>query len=87
MILLGRAAVDEEIDIEPDDAWDAGDMGCGELVFLLMLRLRSMRPGQVLMLTATDLGAPHDIPAWCRMTGNPLVRAEHPHYLIQRKES
>jgi hypothetical protein len=31
---------------EPDESWDAGDMGCGELVFLLMLRLRSMRPGQ-----------------------------------------
>jgi tRNA 2-thiouridine synthesizing protein A len=71
----------------PDEVWDAGDMGCGELVVTLMLRLRSMRPGQVLKLTATDLGAPHDIPAWCRMTGNPLVRAQHPHYFIRRKES
>ena len=71
----------------PDGAWDAGGMGCGELVFELMLRLRAMRPGAVLALTATDLGARHDIPAWCRMTGNPLLRAEHPHYLIQRKES
>lgn len=25
-----------------------------------------MHPGQVLKLTATDLGAPHDLPAWCR---------------------
>ncbi len=72
--------------IEPDDAWDAGDMGCGELVFLLMQRVRAMRPGQVLKLTATDMGAPHDIPAWCRITGNPLLRAKPPHYFIQRKE-
>ena len=71
----------------PDEAWDAGGMGCGELVFELMLRLRAMHPGAVLRLTATDLGARHDIPAWCRMTGNPLLRAEHPLYLIQRKES
>jgi len=73
--------------VQPDDTWDAGDMGCGELVYLLMQRLRSIRPGQVLKLTATDLGAPQDIPAWCRMTGNPLLRAQHPHYFIQRKES
>lgn len=73
--------------ITPDDTWDAGDMGCGELVFDLMLRLRRLRPGQILRLRATDLGAPHDIPAWCRVTGNRLVRAEPPHYLIERKES
>jgi tRNA 2-thiouridine synthesizing protein A len=73
--------------IEIHDRWDAGGMGCGELVLLLMLRLRGLAPGQVLELTATDLGAPHDIPAWCRLTGNPLLRAEPPQYLIQRKES
>ena len=73
--------------IEPDETWDAGAMGCGELVLELMLRLRAMRPGQVMRLTATDLGAPHDLPAWCRMTGNRLLRSEPPHYFIERKES
>ena len=73
--------------IQADDTWDAGDMGCGELVFALMIRLRAMRPRQVLKLTATDRGAPHDLPAWCRLTGNRLVRAEPPHYFIERKES
>ncbi len=72
--------------LHPDDAWDAGGMGCGELVFALAMRLRALRPGAIFMLTATDGGAPHDIPAWCRMTGHPLLRAEHPCYLIQRKE-
>ena len=62
-------------------------MGCGELVFLLAQRLRAMCPGQVLKLTATDLGAPLDIPAWCRLTENRLLQAAHPHYFIQRKES
>ena len=74
-------------EIEPDEAWDAGAMGCGELVLELMLRLRTLRPGQVLKLTATDLGAPEDLPAWCRMTGNRLLRAEPPHYFIERKEA
>ena len=62
-------------------------MGCGELVFLLAQRLSALRPGQVLKLTATDLGAPYDIPAWCRLTENRLLRAEPPHYFIRRKES
>ena len=73
--------------LHADDAWDAGDMGCGELVFLLAMRMRAMHPGAVLKLTATDLGAPYDIPAWCRMTGHPLLRAEHPYYFIQRKDT
>jgi tRNA 2-thiouridine synthesizing protein A len=69
-----------------DEIWDAGGLACGELVFLLAIRLRSMAPGKVLRLTATDLAAPHDIPAWCRLTGHPLLSADHPHYLISRKE-
>ncbi len=73
--------------IRVDDAWDAGSMGCGELVIRLALRIRELRPGAVLKLTATDLGAPHDIPAWCRMTGHPLLRTEPPHYFIRRRDS
>ena len=72
---------------QADDVWDAGDMGCGELIFLLAQRTRSLGPGRVLDLIATDLGAPHDIPAWCRMTGNDLLVARPPHYLIRSKES
>jgi tRNA 2-thiouridine synthesizing protein A len=72
--------------IHADDAWDAGDMGCGELVFHLAVRMRALPAGAVLKLTATDLGAPSDIPAWCRMTGHALLRADPPRYLIRRKE-
>jgi tRNA 2-thiouridine synthesizing protein A len=66
--------------------WDAGDMGCGELVLELRFRLDTLKPGQIMKLVARDLGAPADIPAWCRMTGNPLVGGRPPVYLIQRKE-
>ena len=66
--------------------WDAGDMGCGELVLGLRFRLDTLKPGQIMKLIARDLGAPADIPAWCRMTGNPLVGGQPPVYLIQRKE-
>lgn len=72
---------------EPDIAWHAGDMGCGELVVKLKLKLRDeLSPGAVLKLTATDAGAPEDIPAWCRLTNNPLLYQDHPEYFIQAKE-
>ncbi|MDN6489007.1 MAG: sulfurtransferase TusA family protein [Yaniella sp.] len=52
-------------------------MGCGELVVKLKLKLRDeLQPGAVIKLTATDAGAPEDIPAWCRLTNNPLLSSE-----------
>src|SRR5579871_3205194 len=54
----------------PIDFWDAGDMGCGELVMALRVRLLKLAPGDVLELTARDPAAPHDLPAWCRLTGH-----------------
>ncbi|HEY7679941.1 MAG TPA: sulfurtransferase TusA family protein [Terriglobia bacterium] len=70
-----------------DDEWDAGDMGCGELLMLLRPRIQSLRPGAVLRLVARDAGAPEDLPSWCRLTGHNLIAAHHPEYWIQRKES
>jgi tRNA 2-thiouridine synthesizing protein A len=70
-----------------DDVWDAGDVGCGELVLELRTRLARLQPGQVLQLIARDPGAPADVPAWSRLTGNPLVWARHPVYHIRRKET
>jgi tRNA 2-thiouridine synthesizing protein A len=72
--------------IRTDQEWDAGDMGCGELVLELLLRLKSMSPGQIFKLTARDPGAREDLPAWCRMTGHSLVSTDHPVYFIRRKE-
>ena len=66
--------------------WDAGELGCGELVLELRLKLQTMQPGNVFRLCARDAGVPEDLPAWCRLTGHRLLRAEHPNYWIQRKE-
>jgi tRNA 2-thiouridine synthesizing protein A len=49
-------------------------------------RIQALRPGQVLRLVALDSGAPADLPAWCRLTGHALLAADHPVYLIRRKE-
>lgn len=52
--------------------WDAGHMGCGELLMELRKRLRQM-PSQTLKVVTLDPGAPLDLPAWCRLTGNELL--------------
>ena len=66
--------------------WNAGEMGCGELLVELFMRLNPIVPGGHFRLTALDPGAVEDIPAWCRMTGHRLVLAAHPVYVIRRKD-
>ncbi|MEZ6186149.1 MAG: sulfurtransferase TusA family protein [Planctomycetota bacterium] len=70
-----------------DGRWDAGDMSCGDLVLALRGKLGELPPGAVLLLRALDSAAPEDIPAWCRVTRNPLLREEHPLYWIRRKDA
>lgn len=66
--------------------WDAGDMGCGELVLELSFRLAALPARAVLKLVARDPGAREDLPAWCRMTGHALIESTHPTYFIRRKD-
>jgi len=72
--------------VTADAEWDAGDLGCGELVLELRGRMLELAPNGVLRLIASDPGAPADIPAWCRLTGHELVSGDPPVYLIRRKE-
>ena len=75
-------------DVECDAEWDAGHMGCGELVIELRRRLRPM-PGGVLRVVAHDAGADVDIPAWCRMTRNALIGhdpASHSFWIRSRED-
>jgi len=78
--------LDPKTEITPSAEWDAGDMGCGELIILLRARMIALAPGQILRVIARDPGAPEDLPAWSRLTGHRLVRAEHPVYDFARRE-
>jgi tRNA 2-thiouridine synthesizing protein A len=69
------------------EKWDAGEMGCGELLIELASRMKKLTPGQVFELTALDSGAVEDMPAWCGLTGHTLVSAKHPVYQIRRREN
>lgn len=61
--------------ITHDHEWDAGELGCGELVLGVRKRLRA-HPGQVLRLVARDSGAAVDLQAFCNMTGDELLAVD-----------
>lgn len=70
---------------QPELVLDFGDLACGELVLQLRQKMRSLAPGTVVRVIATDPGAPEDIPSWTRLAGHTLLRAEPPHYDLKRR--
>jgi len=69
------------------EKWNAGEMGCGELLIELAGRMKALAPGQIFELTALDPGAVEDIPSWCRLTGHALISAAHPIYQLRRRNN
>lgn len=69
-----------------DALLDVGDTLCGELALMLKVEVGKLDAGQILKVIARDPAAPQDVPAWCTLTGNPLVHQDHPDYWIQRKK-
>ena len=58
----------------PNALLDLGETACGQLIMEIMFAMRNLAPGQTLLVTAYDPAAALDIAAWCRMTGNTLVK-------------
>jgi len=72
---------------EADASFDGGDLDCGNgLLLLIRQHIDPLERGQLLEFRSTEISVEEDFPAWCRMTGNPLVGGQPPVYLIQRKE-
>ena len=84
----GVAAVNELGAAVPEAVahYDAGDLGCGDLVLELRFQLAEMAPSAVLRVTARDPAAPVDLPAWCGLCGHTLLHAAHPDYWIRRRD-
>jgi tRNA 2-thiouridine synthesizing protein A len=75
---------------EPGEAsaevhWDVGDEGCGDLALALRRKVQALPPRTLLVVRATDPGAAHDIPAWCRLAGHSLLHADPPTYRLRTK--
>ena len=52
---------------------DARGLLCPLPVIRTQDRVRTLRPGALLDVLATDPGVLHDIPAWCRVHGHRVV--------------
>ena len=68
-----------------DRRFDGTGTGCGEILVDLKLFFLPLSSGTRVLVINQDGGAPIEMPAWCRLTGNRLLQAEHPFYLVQRK--
>lgn len=71
--------VRDEDRVAPDDlatshVCEGGNLDCGSGLLLLIRKAMSRVPGgQVLEIRSTEISVREDLPAWCRMTGNPYL--------------
>jgi len=61
--------------IKEDQVLDCSGMLCPLPVVKTSKAIKQLESGQILKLIATDPGAPPDMEAWSRQTGNELLRS------------
>lgn len=73
-----------------DQVLDAGEAACADLLIRLVRTIRPLPAGSILEVVAYSRSARHDIPAWCRMTGNRLLHmgiAQPTRFFIRKGET
>ena len=55
---------------------DARNLLCPMPVIKTQTKIKTLNPGDKLIIFCTDPGALHDIPAWCRVNGHQLISTE-----------
>jgi tRNA 2-thiouridine synthesizing protein A len=79
---------------EPTRRLDAPGLACIDLTPLIASTMREMQPDDVLEVHTDDPAARVGVPAWCRLTRNPLVNSDehvnrspnHTTFLIAKKD-
>jgi len=67
-------ATDPTGDLSPHASFDGGDLDCGNGLLLLIRRhIDPLEVGQRLEIRSREASVRTDLPAWCRLTNNPLV--------------
>jgi len=61
--------------LQPDRVLDCSSLLCPLPVIRMSKAIKEIAIGQVLKVIATDPGAPADMEAWARQTGNELIDA------------
>lgn len=59
--------------VTEDKLLDARDLLCPMPVVKASMEIKTLEPGQVLKILATDRGSVADVPAWAEDTGNELL--------------
>jgi TusA-related sulfurtransferase len=73
-----------------DQVLDAGEAACADLLIRLVRTIRPLPAGAILEVVAYSRSARHDIPAWCRLTGNRLLHigtAQPTRFFIRKGET
>jgi len=65
VIILSGYKIDVELDCK--------GMFCPMPIVKLKKTTKTMEPGQILKMDATDSGSKKDVPAWARRTGNEVL--------------
>ena len=63
---------------EPTRRLDAPGLACIDLTPLIASTMRELSPDDVLEVQTDDPAARVGVPAWCRLTRNPLVHTSEP---------
>ncbi len=76
-------------EIKPDEVLDCVGLACPMPIYKASVKIKEMKPGQVLEVQSDDDGIEKDMPAWCRRTGNEylsLVKERDEYRVFVRKK-
>ena len=62
-------------EIQPKKSFDGGNLDCGNgLLLLIRQNIDTLASGDLLEILSTEKSVREDLPSWCRLTGNSLVK-------------
>ncbi|MBP1706291.1 MAG: hypothetical protein H6Q39_15 [Chloroflexi bacterium] len=62
--------------MKADESLDCFGLMCPMPIVKTAQKMKTMKVGQILEVTATDKGIKKDMPAWCQATGNECLGLE-----------
>ncbi|MFQ5456560.1 MAG: sulfurtransferase TusA family protein [Nitrospirota bacterium] len=68
--------MEEREEIKVDARLDAIGLYCPMPIILTTKKLKELKVGDILEITADDEGVKKDIPQWCKQTGNEFIQIE-----------
>ena len=60
--------------MEKNATLDCTGLSCPMPIVKLAQKMKELQSGEILELLADDAGAKADVPAWCKRTGNELLK-------------